>query len=247
VDLVIANSRAGAAYNQRVFGLPASKYRVVHNGVDVERFHPCDASTVRQELGIAPNEPTFGMFASYKKQKNHPLLFAAATIVFERMPQSRLLLVGDELHAGMHGSGAYKGEMNRLVDDLGIRGRCIFAGNRNSVVPLYNACDVTVLPSFYEGTPNVLLESMACEVPVIATNVADNAYIVPDGRVGYIVPLGDPGALADRIHRLLADARLRGTMGREARLWVTQEFSTAQLAHKMGRVYQEAFDGLRRT
>lgn len=242
VDLVIANSHAGAAFNQRVFGLPSAKYRVVHNGVDVESFRPRDSGEIRRELGIVSSDRLFGMFASYKKQKNHPLLFAAARTVFDRVPNARLLLVGDEPFAGKHGADKYKRDMIRLVDELRIRPRCIFAGNRDDVAELYCACDTTVLSSFHEGTPNVLLESMACEVPVVATDVSDNAYIVPDGKVGFIVPLGSPDILADRISRLLSDDDLRRTMGRQARAWVAQEFSCTQLARKTEDLYTKALD-----
>jgi glycosyltransferase involved in cell wall biosynthesis len=104
---------------------------------------------------------------------------------------------------------------------------------------VYNACDVTVLTSSREGTPNVLLESMACGVPVVATDVADNAHLVPDGRVGFIVPLGDTAALADRVCRLLEDAPRRREMGEAARAWVQREFSSAALARKTEAVYED--------
>src|SRR5574338_1606365 len=116
----------------------------------------------------------------------------------------------------------------KLVDDIGVRDRCLFLGNRDDVERLYPACDVTVLPSLFEGTPNVALESMACGVPVIATDVSDNATIIPDGRAGYIVPLGDPARLAERIETILRDGALRASMSQAARAWVHAEFSTAR-------------------
>jgi glycosyltransferase involved in cell wall biosynthesis len=96
-----------------------------------------------------------------------------------------------------------------------------------------------VLPSVAEGSPNVLLESMACGVPVVATDVADNACIVPDGQVGYVVPLGDAAAMADRILRLLENDHLRGSLAKQARRWVVQEFSTARLAARTQAAYLE--------
>ena len=128
---------------------------------------------MRRELGIGDQEFVVGMFASFKKQKNHPLFFNAARRVLQRLPQTRLLLVGDE-HGGMQGSDACKRDMDRLVDEWDIRERCLFLGNRHDVDLFYYACDLTVLPSLFEGTPNVALESMACGVPVITTQVSDN-------------------------------------------------------------------------
>jgi glycosyltransferase involved in cell wall biosynthesis len=244
MDLLIANSNAGAQFDCRLFGYRPSQCRVVHNGVDTQRFRPREKQAMRRELGIGDGEYVVGMFASFKKQKNHPLFFGAARRVLQRLPQTRFLLVGDELYGGMYGSNDYKRDMDRLVDELGIRERCLFLGNRHDVDRLYGVCDLTVLSSFFEGTPNVALESMACGVPVIATEVSDNAQIIPDGRVGYVVPLGDEAALCQRICHLLDDDTRRRQMGREARAWVEAEFSIARLVDKTSRVYQDALDGL---
>ena len=113
-------------------------------------------------------------------------------------------------------------------------------GNRSDVERLYPACDLTVLPSLFEGTPNVALESMAAGVPVIATDVADNASIIPDGRAGYIVKLGDAAGLAQKIVDLLSDHARRTAMAAAARVWVQSEFSTTRLAQKTEAVYREA-------
>jgi glycosyltransferase involved in cell wall biosynthesis len=239
VDMIVANSNAGAAFNSRLLGHSLERYRVVHNGVDTRRFAPRDRLEARQRLRMAAGVPVVGMVASFKEQKNHPLLFAAAQRVIARRPDVQLLLVGEELHAGMHGSREYRGRMDLLVDKLGLRPHCTFFGNQDDVESIYPACDVTVLPSLFEGTPNVALESMACAVPVVATDVADNAAIVPDGRVGFIVPLGDERALADRLARLLTDTDLRMAMSSAARRWVEREFSTQRLADKTESVYRE--------
>ena len=242
VDLIIANSRAGAAFNERLLGYGPSFYRVVHNGVDTTRFHPGDGASLRAELGIAADERVVGMFASFKEQKNHPLAFEAARRVLQALPRARFLFVGDALWAGLHGSGAYKERMDRLVDEMGIRPRCLFLGNRSDVEQLYRACDVTLLPSLFEGTPNVVLESLASGVPAVATDVADNRLIIPDGVVGYVVPLADPEALADRLLDLLRDDESRRRFGSAARAWVEREFATDVLARKTGAIYEEVLE-----
>jgi glycosyltransferase involved in cell wall biosynthesis len=237
--LTIANSNAGAAFNSRTFGVHPSLFRVVHNGVDTTRFQPRNSSVVRASLGLTGNERVIGMFGSFKAQKNHPYLLRAARMVIERVPDVRFLFVGDELYKGMSGSVSYKQEVEALVDDLGLRGNCIFAGNKQDVENWYPLCDLTVLPSLFEGTPNVALESMACGVPVVATDVSDNRLVIPDGRAGFIVPLNDEASLADRICRLLEDDSLRSRMSAAAREWVTAEFSGPRLAEKTADVYEE--------
>jgi glycosyltransferase involved in cell wall biosynthesis len=239
VDLIIANSHAGAAFNSRMLGHPANFYRVVHNGVDTARFTPAPAHELRQELGFAQDTPIVGMFASFKAQKNHALAFETARCLLERLPDVHFLFVGDVLFKGMHGSVDYAARMQRLVDELGIRSRCLFLGNRSDVAQLYRVCNVTMLTSLFEGTPNVILESMASGVPVVATDVSDNAFIIPHGRGGYLVAPAEPAALAKRLHTLLVDPTLRLAMGQAARRWVTENFSTSALAERTGQIYEE--------
>jgi glycosyltransferase involved in cell wall biosynthesis len=81
---------------------------------------------------------------------------------------------------------------------------------------------------------------MACGAPVVISNVSDNAYIVPDGRAGFVVPLNDEAALADRVTRLLLDKTLRHDLSTQARNWVVGEFSCRRLAEKTAEVYREA-------
>jgi glycosyltransferase involved in cell wall biosynthesis len=240
LDLVIANSNAGARFNSETFKNPLSIYRVVHNGVDGGRFAPRDGAEARKELGLAPDEPVVGMFASFKPQKNHQLLLRAAVDVLRAVPRAKFLFVGDELYKGMSDSVAFKKSVLALVDELALRDKCVFVGNRADVERLYCACDCTVLPSLFEGTPNVVLESMACGVPVVATDVSDNAYVVREGETGFLVPLDDPPAMARRIVTLLEDPAARRAMGEKARERALTEFSPKALAAKTAAVYEEA-------
>ena len=239
VDIIIANSNAGAKYNAQIFQRPPADYRVVHNGVDAERFRPMDGTAMRRKLGIPLQCPVVGVFANFKRQKNHPMLLRAFKQVLDSLPEARLLLAGG-LPTNTRGRlDSYMVQLDRLVDDLKIRHRCMFLGVRNDTEQLYPACDVTVLPSLHEGTPNVLLESMACGIPVIATNVCDNDYIIKEGEVGYLVPVGDEAAMARRIESLLGNNTLREQIGRKARNWVQKEFSNKKMTKKMEAVYKE--------
>lgn len=238
-DAIIANSHAGAESNGRIFRRPRSDYRVVHNGVDTERFRPGDGAATRQRLGLVPPCLVIGVFANFKPQKNHAMLFRAFRQALGSHPEARLLLVGAEPADSRGRMNAYTVQMNALINELGIRDRCLFLGHQEGVEEIYRACDMTVLPSLHEGTPNVLLESMACGVPVVATDVCDNKYVVRDGEVGYLTSATDEGVMADRITSLLADGRLRREMGGRARGWVVEEFSTQRLAEKTAAVYMD--------
>lgn len=242
VDFVIANSNAGAAFNSRTLGHPIEMYRVVHNGIDTTRFRPTGPAPTRDELDIPKDHFVIGMFGSFKAQKNHIMLFRSYQKFLASHPDSTLLLVGDQLAGGLHGSSDYYAEMRHAVRELGIDNNSLFVGNRDCVESLYNACDVTVLPSLFEGTPNVALESMACEVPVVATRVSDNDYVIRDGQTGYLVELDDVDALVDRLSHLADDPTTRLRMGKAARQRMIEEFSSIRLAEKTLQVYTEIID-----
>ena len=80
---------------------------------------------------------------------------------------------------------------------------------------------------------------MACGVPVVATDVSDNAFVVPDGRAGFVVPCDDDAAMAERVARLLDRPEERTRMGLAAREWVKSEFSLERLGEKTASVYRE--------
>jgi glycosyltransferase involved in cell wall biosynthesis len=239
---IIANSNAGKRFRERAYGSPPETVFVVHNGVDLLRFTPRDPALARAEIRLLPGVPTVGMFASFKRQKNHSMFFRMARRVLDAHPDSRFLCVGGALHGGLQGSDAYHDQMRDMVRDLGLEDKVQLVGNRDDLPIWYAACDVSVLTSAREGTPNVLLESMACAVPVVATDVADNALVVPQGEVGYVVPYDDDAAMAERVSGLLARDADRQEMGRAARAWVEREFSLAQLARKTGAVYRAVLD-----
>jgi glycosyltransferase involved in cell wall biosynthesis len=241
-DVLVANSHAGGRFNTRMLGIPEDRIRVIHNGVDAERFRPGEREGVRNEMGVRDGEPVIGMVASFKRQKNHAAFFRMARGVLARFPRAWFWCVGEALRDNQQGAEDYHRQMRELVAALDVETRVRFLGSRPDMPPVYSAMDVCVLTSRREGTPNVLLEAMACGVPVVATDVADNAYLVQDGRTGYVVPLDDDAAAIDRVSGLIADPERRAEMGRRARSWVVEEFSIPALARKTARVYRECLD-----
>lgn len=246
VDALIANSNAGKEFRVRTLRMNSDRILVVHNGVDVERFHPREPQPIRQRLGLPASGPVVGMFCSFKRQKNHTMFFRVARQVLDRIPEARFICVGAALHRSLQASGEYRAQMEQMVHDMGITAAVEFLGNRDDVDEVYSACDVTILTSRHEGTPNVVLESMACGVPVVVTDVADNRLVVPDGRVGYVVPLDDDQAMAENICRLLTDEVHRRTMGAAGRDWVTREFSLDALYRKTVAIYEHVLATHRR-
>ncbi len=239
LDAVVSNSSSGAAYHQKLYGLSQDKYSVVYNGVDTERFRVRNKQECRAALDIDNSVFLIGMFASFKSQKNHLALFEAILALQNTGRPIKLLLAGDTLLSDFGATLGYKKEvLDRLVD-TGLDQNTLIVGNRKDVENLYPACDICVLPSLHEGTPNVVLESMACGIPNVITDVSDNSILVKNGEEGFVVPPGDVDALRDAIERLIADDELRNRMGKNARDAATERYSLSRMVCDMSSVYRE--------
>jgi glycosyltransferase involved in cell wall biosynthesis len=243
VDLLIANSHAGKRHAVERLGFAGSRVAVVHNGVDTDRFRPGDKAGARERLGIPKEAPVIGMFASFKAQKNHSMYFRAARRILDRQPHAWFLSVSYVPWHPWNGgvTGAYQASLRNLLCELGLRDRLLILTNRPDVDRLYHACDVTVLTSRREGTPNVVLESMACAVPVVATDVADNALILDGTSGGGVVPLGDDEALAARVSGLLQNAAGVRAAGAQARRTAVERYSLTRWASTIEALYEDTW------
>src|SRR5205085_2818311 len=172
------------------------------------------------------------MIGSFKRQKGHDCFLRMAALLQKSFPKATFLVVGEAVR-GDEASIPYEVEIKDLANALGLNGSCKFVGNQKDMKAVYNACDLTALLSRHEGTPNVVLESMACGVPVIATDVADNARIVLNGKTGFVVPREDSNTAATRAEQLLQNPADRITMGTAARERVCEEFSLRRAAGKL--------------
>jgi glycosyltransferase involved in cell wall biosynthesis len=239
-DVMVANSNAGKQFNMRTLGSRASQIEVVHNGVDVARFHPDPAAgqKFRQALGIPLQDPVIGMVASFKRQKGHDRFLRMAAEVRRSFRETWFLVIGEPLRDDLDTSSRYESEIKELAKSLSLGERCRFLGSQEDVTAVYNACDLTALLSRHEGTPNVVLESMACGVPVVTTDISDNRLIIRNGTNGYIVPRDDDGeAAAVHVKYLLSEPEARRAMGEAARACMCREFSLERAAQKLENIY----------
>jgi glycosyltransferase involved in cell wall biosynthesis len=243
VDLMVANSHAGRRYAIQHLGFAPDRVAVVHNGVDTVRFAPGDKAEARARLGLPDRGPVVGMFASFKPQKNHAMYFRAARRILDRQPEARFLSVSHVPWQPWNGAvnADYQASLRALVDQLGLRERMVILTNRDDVDRLYAACDVTVLTSRREGTPNVVLESMASGVPVVATDVADNALILDDTSGGAVVPVDADDLLAERVCALVSDPGALGAAGTRARRAALERFSMARCVAAIGSLYEQTW------
>ncbi|HJU64894.1 MAG TPA: glycosyltransferase family 4 protein, partial [Gemmatimonadaceae bacterium] len=188
----------GAVAKQR-YGLPTSRFRVIHNGVDVTRYHPPNTAAEWPEfriLAVANLIPEKGV--------QHLIRALAALPV----PQARLLVAGD---------GPQEGSLRELADELGVGQRTTFLGLRDDLPDLLRSIDVFVHAAVWqEAFGLTVAEAMASGCPVIASRIGAMDELVDDS-CGVLVAPGDVPELTATLHRLAQDAPLRHRLGEHAR------------------------------
>lgn len=208
-DAFIAVAPPHGRFLVEVGGFPADKVCVIPNGIDTRRFAPLPGpSRVRQELGIGPADPVVGILAALRPEKNHELFLEAAARVKRSLPTARFVVVGD---------GPRRALLERLTGQLGLEGHVHFLGSRSDVPEVLAALDVLALTSHNEANPVSILEALAVEKPVVATDVGSVHETVRHGETGWLVPAGDVEGLAARLVGLLTDpleAQRMGAAGR---------------------------------
>jgi glycosyltransferase involved in cell wall biosynthesis len=182
-----------AALRERLIamGAPPEKVTVLRNGVDLAMFHPVDRAAARAAYAL--HGPTLVSVGGLIPRKRHDLTIAALA----KLPAWRLLIAGE---------GPERPRLEALAAGLGLADRVRFLGSvpHAQLAPLYTAADISVLASEREGWANVLLESMACGTPAVASRIPGNPEVVASLAAGRIVAANTPQAFADVIPGLAA-------------------------------------------
>jgi glycosyltransferase involved in cell wall biosynthesis len=227
-------------------GYEADRIAVIPNGIDLARFaQPAQTGSLHREFRLPDNAPLIGVLTRVKPLKGIDDFLRAAAIIAIRFPTARFLVVGDGLVAQggtstssvAIGKDDYWQELTRLVEQLGLGDRVIFTGYRADVERVLPELTVSVQPSLSEALSNVVLESMAAGVPVVATRVGGTTEAVQDGQNGLLVPPGDPAALADAVCRLLDAPALASRLGQAGRRSV-ERFSMSRMVESTSLLYQ---------
>jgi glycosyltransferase involved in cell wall biosynthesis len=234
MDRVVCVSE-GQAVKVRRAGVRPDRVVVILNAICADRFdQPDPADRVRLEamFPIAP-ERIVGSAGRLSPEKGFGVLVEAAGILARSHPGVGFVHFGD---------GPLQETLSRRIAELGLEGQFILAGFRDDLDRFLPHWDLAVLPSFTEGLPNVVLEAFAAGVPVVATAVGGTPEVVEDGSSGYLVPPGDPEALARRIVDSLLSEEERQSMGQRGRKRILTEFTFAAQSNR----YQQLWRGLMR-
>lgn len=184
-------------------GVPERHILVLRNGVDLERFQSVPREEVRARLGFSGT--TLLSVGHLIRRKGHHIAISA----LRDLPDVRLVIVGD---------GPMQRELQLMVQALHLRDRVVFAGGRTQaeLIDYYSAADALVLASDREGMANVLLESMACGTPVIASALWGTPEVINTPEAGVLMRELTPGALADACRELFARYPERAATRRHA-------------------------------
>jgi glycosyltransferase involved in cell wall biosynthesis len=209
---------------------------VIHNGIAAAPPDAQPSPDVRGALGLPPGARVITLLSRLTRLKGAEYFLEAAALIARRFEDVRFLVVGD----GPPVAGTnYRTTLEHYAALLGITDRVVFTGLRADVRLLLRESTVSVLPSLSEGLSNVLLESMAAGIPVVATRVGGNPEAVEDGVSGILVPSRDALALAAALERLLDDPELAARMGRAGRERVAGQFSVEQMVRRTEDVYAQ--------
>lgn len=192
---VVAVSDA-LATKVRELGVAGDRVHLLYNGVDGERFHPGDRAAARAGLDLPADGPLVLYVGNLKPSKGCVDLLEAFPAVLARHPQARLAFVG---------GGAAAATLLARAQALGIADRVLLAGARphDELANWMRAATLLSLPSHNEGVPNVILEAMACGLPVVATRVGGIPEVLPP-EAGLMVPAHDRAALGAALDEALA-------------------------------------------
>jgi N-acetyl-alpha-D-glucosaminyl L-malate synthase BshA len=202
--------------------------RLIPNFVDNSRFRP-DQNGCERALFAGPDEKIIMHLSNYRPVKNAPDVVRIFKLINDKIP-SRLILIGD---------GPDAPYVLRLAEELGLKDRVLFLGGQDSVEAILCRADLFLLPSASEAFGLAALEAMACGVPVVGSIVGGLPELVINGEVGFLEPIGDVKAMANRSLEILSDKNLHLRLAENARKLTVEKYDTKDIVKKYYQFYQE--------
>jgi glycosyltransferase involved in cell wall biosynthesis len=241
--VVLANSE----YTARRFAVPGARaeLRVVNYGIDDARFDPARIARAdaRGRLGLGEDEIVLAVVGQLTPWKGQDHAIRLVARLRSEHPGIRLVLAGSAKftsRATRYDNLAYVRGLHALTEELDVRDRVSFVGERDDVPELLRAIDVALVPSWEEPFGRAVTEALAMEVPVVATEVGGPPEIVVDGVNGFVLPPTDLDRWQQTVSRLAADPVLRAEMGRRGRAHVRHAFSMRAYVEGVGAAYARA-------
>jgi len=225
-DLITTVSRSLKEETQRLFEV-SRPIEVIYNFIDPQEYRRLDVTGLRESYA-RPGEKILIHISNFRPVKRIRDVVDVFAIINSKMP-CRLLLVGD---------GPEAPSVHRQVETLGLTSKVCFLGKQERVVELLSVSDLCLLPSEKESFGLAALEAMACGVPVIASRAGGLPEVIVEGKTGYLLPVGDVQAMADKALRVLGDNSLWQAMSERAQSHSADSFHIDKILLKYERCYQ---------
>ncbi len=220
-------SRASAERMVTLERIPAEKVSVMPTAYIP---HTAQGGTsLRAELGIGPDAPVIGVVAVLRPEKALDVLLDAHALLLTRLPDAKLVIVGD---------GSTRTALEDQIQRLGIDRAVHLLGVRRDVDAILRQVDVAAMSSDWEGMPLFVFECMAAEKPLVATDVGGLPEIIEEGKTGILVPPQDPAALAQALERLLTKPELGRALATAAASRL-HEYSIEVVANRFVDLYEQ--------
>ena len=232
VDRVVCISRSQADQVHSM-GVPTTKTRIIYNAIQSDRFARPNPNYGKRLRRLFPFSPMFiiGSAGRLSMEKGHAVLVTAASLVQKRYSQIGFVIFGE---------GRLRKALQNQIDRLGMTKSVIIPGYRPDLDRYLPHLDLLVVPSFTEGLPNILLESLAAHVPVVASAVGGIPELIKDGHTGRLVPAGNAEAMAESISQMISDRTAADRMRKNGHQSIQTHFSFAC----QGRMYESLCDEL---
>lgn len=229
---VVVNSKA--VWNDVIARdhIATEKLMLIYNGVDGQPFESASRmrTELRRQMGVADSQRVVTVVANLIPYKGHLDLLKAVRQIRDRIPGAIFWLVG--------GDRGIQRDLEHAARDLGIHEHVTFMGQRSDIPNVLAVSDLSVLPSHEEGFSNVILESMAAGLPVVATRVGGNSEAVVEGVTGWLVPPRNPALMAEKIVDLLGEPQKAESWGEQGRERIKSLFTVEQMVEKHLTLYE---------
>jgi N-acetyl-alpha-D-glucosaminyl L-malate synthase BshA len=206
---------------------------VIPNFIDTDIFRPLDSKNLKRLL--APNgEKLLVHTSNFRDVKRVKDAVRALKIILDKGVKTKLLLIGD---------GPDRSECQALARELGIWQQTRFLGKQSELASVLSASDVFLMPSGNESFGLSALEAMACGLPVVSSDVGGLPELNIDGETGFVVPVGDVQAIAERTLELLKDKPLYTRTSKAAYKRATVEFTKERIVPQYEAAYERVLNG----
>lgn len=243
-DKIVVATPAEQSQLEFLYLADSRKLVTIPPGVDTSRFYPIPKDEAKAAIGVNPDEHLMLFVGRVEPLKGIDTLIRALAIMDQSGEMDccphQLAVIGGDPEASPEAMNAEMARIQALVAELGIKDLVLFLGKRgqDSLPYYYSAAEVVVMPSHYESFGMVALEAMACGTPVVASQVGGLAFLVQDGVTGYVVPGGDPAALASRLLQLASQPGLREQLGSQGAAYA-REFGWDKISARILNLYNE--------